>query len=282
MPSYITHAIASEQLYELLHNDKKVFIDFPVDSFKTYSVVPNFTYLNKKFIEHTNKDKDYILIMSKNIKDNKLFFNEEILAYIYGFISNLSLDYQLNPLINSLSTNLKSNHKLLNSRFIIEKYFDSYLTKKISDSDIGPSFFNHGHLNDKDLNNFVNNNYKTIFNNENIIKEYKKYLFMLTIFELNKKYLLRKDNNELFNIKDFMKKNHVKENDLLHFSNSNNNHSFIDYYDKGLTMAEDLIIAINSYIYQGKPFAYLEKIINSLSFNEKHNISYQNIKSYTK
>ena len=63
MPSYISHAIHGEKLFDELNNEKLLKEDVEVSKLKGYTIAYDYAYLVKGLDNHNNSAKDYLLFI---------------------------------------------------------------------------------------------------------------------------------------------------------------------------------------------------------------------------
>ena len=70
MPSYISHAIHSEELYKELNKEDLLKEDIKLNRLRGYSIAYDYAYLVPKMDNHNNSAKDYLLYLVNYIKEN--------------------------------------------------------------------------------------------------------------------------------------------------------------------------------------------------------------------
>lgn len=130
MPSYMSHAIFGESLYNKIKIEKNLFSDILIDDLKMFSLGADLSYYcDHGDYTHNYKTKEFFLEMIKYIKQQGLYMNKSIMAYLYGHLGHYYLDKNVHPLVYYNSVNMKTA-SILPTHILIELYIDYYYGKK--------------------------------------------------------------------------------------------------------------------------------------------------------
>jgi hypothetical protein len=144
MPSSITHAYFSIDLYDRLNINKRKLLKPYTSHLKTFAQGPDVFFFYKLFCPKSGKNvrslgrymqknhtRDFFVNLITEIKRRKLSRNPEILAFLYGFISHYVLDMTMHPYViyktGMYSKSNKSSYKYLGGHANLELYIDAYL-----------------------------------------------------------------------------------------------------------------------------------------------------------
>lgn len=283
MPSYISHAIMGEQLYnEIYTSDSLAKISISKNELKGYSLGIDLSLLSKRIkLDPANSfTKDFLISMIKYIKENRLTENKSIISLLYGHIAHYFLDINTHPLIYYIekgteSVGLISNHDL------IEGYINSYLSRQILDKDImdiKPEYFYQIDLSNQEVVKLLNNTFGSIYGDYHIIHSYKTVMSLFKFIEtIIKKGPIRKEQLiKISGFKSYLEKNKLTLREITNEDNWNytnpvngekHNESFIELYYKSIDMALEAIKKVNKYLYSNYPITILDNIFTGLSYD---------------
>ena len=224
----------------------------------------------KKFYNYfiNNKIDLFFETLINYIKYNDYMYNDLVMAYLYGTLSNYILSTILNPYIiyKSGLDNKKISYYLDNYLISINENINPYNFKCYD------FCFNLGDV-DKDFIEVINFTYKEVFNIDDFYNSY----YVNSVSNMKKYY-----KNNLYDpngIKNKLNKRltyHVKSNkDYLNLDNNvwynpttkrpKHNESFIELYVKALGKANSIIQDINKYLYYDEKIN-ISKLIGNLSY----------------
>lgn len=146
MPSTITHAFFSMDLYDKFDVKKKKQFEPYLDKLKTFAQGPDvfffyniFSPLTGKNIRdmghymHKNKTQDFFVNLICEIKSRRLEKNKEVLSFLYGFVAHYILDMTMHPYViyrsGIYNKKNKSTYKYFSNHEKTELYIDAYLIK---------------------------------------------------------------------------------------------------------------------------------------------------------
>ena len=179
MPSYISHAIMGEQLYnEIYTNDSLVKVPISKNQLKGYSLGIDLSTLSKRIKSDpaNSSTKDFFISIITYIKENRLTENESIISLLYGHIAHYFLDTNTHPLIYYIEKGTESVG-MISNHYLVEGYINSYLAKKILDRDImsiEPEYFSQVDLSNPEIVKLLNHTYGNIYSDYHIINSYKQ------------------------------------------------------------------------------------------------------------
>ena len=274
MPSYKTHAIHGEMILPFI--DKKVDID--LEDLKIFCMGPDLlapTNTSLFRLQHTSKTKDYFMRLINLIKENKLQYNKEVMAFLYGQLEHFILDVIIHPLVYYMTIGMPNNH-IVNSHGLLEHLIDDYVMNKY---DLGKnSYFKKTIINDNSTYTLINNLYRDVFNTPNIGIQYNAGIIATLLYEST----VRNDKtNIVCTITNLINLGDVKyhdENDLaIPYLNLDcdewlnpetgviYNFSFDDLWYRANELLLEIIYDVNNYIYLDKPLNNI-LILNNTSY----------------
>lgn len=127
MPSYISHSIMSEALYNGLDNKDNI----NVSDLRFFSYMPDL--LSTKIDNHNIKVKQYFVYLLRYIKIKHLENDSNVMGYLYGFICHYYMDSLCHPFIYSLQFSTSGGGF---SHYLIEGYLNQYLSREILGKDL--------------------------------------------------------------------------------------------------------------------------------------------------
>lgn len=283
MPSYISHAIMGEELYNKLYQSKLIDrVPVDKDEMKGYSLGTDLSYLSKKIKKdpQNHQTREFFKNIIRYIKANHLEEDSHILALLYGHMAHYFLDINAHPLIYYIECGCQqvgaiSKHNL------VEGYINSYLTsKKLGKSimDIKPKYFNQIDFKNTETTKLLNTVYGTMYGDYDVISTYKKVINIFSLLEyVIKNGLLNKDELRYLSLFQlFLERNNLTTSEIINEANDTytnpvtgekHNESLIELYDKSIEMSLDSIEAVNMCLYQNKSIDTLDKVFTDLSYD---------------
>ena len=278
MPSYISHAIHSEELYKKLVEEDLLKENIKIFRLRGYSIAYDYAYLVPNVDNHNNSAKDYLLYLVTYIKGNHLQGDPDVMAYLYGHISHFFLDAFTHPLIYYIEKGCMPS-SFLPSHFMVEGYLNSYLAEKILDKDImdvKASYFNDINLNHPEVKKMIFNSYKRVYNKNNVMPS---FFFVHDFFNLIES--LYKNTFKTMDVAKgitkfdfFLKRNRLSlseianedNNDWLNPVTGNLHHeSFLELFYQSIDKSLEAVEEINEYLYNNGDFTKVIKVIPDLS-----------------
>ncbi|MBP5683786.1 MAG: zinc dependent phospholipase C family protein [Bacilli bacterium] len=280
MPSYISHAIHGEKLFEKLNDEKILKEDVELSKLKSYTIAYDYAYLVKGLDNHNYSAKDYLLFIIRYIKKNHLQGNVSILAYLYGHVAHFYLDAYTHPLIYYIERGCIPT-SFLPSHFMVEGYLNTYLSERVLKKDIldvHADYFNKADLNNKEIQELIKTSYMMIYGKNDVIKSFKLVRKFFTGIEVLYKDIFRSKKmvSDITNFKLFLTKNRItlpeiaNENHGLWFNpvtGKMHTDSFLDLFYKSIDKSLDTINDINKYFYNNESYDRLERIIPDISLD---------------
>ena len=278
MPAYKTHMINSEILYKSSIKDKKIFkINIPKDKLKIFSLGHDLSFLTSigfDYISHNKNITLYFINLITYIKENKLYNDKNIMAYLYGHINHYYLDTLMHPYVYSIESSIPSlslidNHKLY--EHYIDEYFN-YIYPTLTMFDIE---FNKG------LINTINTTYKKTFNKSNVYNSYKLSIKFLKLLE-NNKDLLKMFKIDYDNFLSLFSTNELtnQNNDIWYnpFTKEKHNESINDLFNKSIYLSKEVIEVINKIIYGNMSIDKVNRVIKNISYDTGSYLPYKKLK----
>lgn len=283
MPSYISHAIMGEQIYNQAIQDESIFkIPIPKTELQGYSLGVDLAILSGRTLFDPNNcfTKDLLISIIKYIRENQLRENPHTISLAYGHICHYFLDVNAHPLIyyidkGTVRTSIIPNHDL------IEGYLSSYLSQKVLGKDImdiQSSYFNQVNINNPEIKRMLNNIYGIIYSDYQIIKSYKKVLFLFATLEnfIKNGKITKEQLIKLSGFSTYLQRNNLTLNELTneeHLPYTNpvtgaiHQESFIELYERSIQMSLEAIKLVNGYIYDANPIETLNSVFTRLSYD---------------
>ena len=289
MPSYKTHAIHGDIL--LPYMDKKV--DINKEDLKVFSMGPDLIgAVNPTLFrtQHSSKTKDFFITLLREIKENNLQDNEEVMAFLYGQLEHFVLDLVIHPLIYYMTEGLPNDH-IVTGHGLVEHLIDDYVINKYGLSK--GSFKKLGMVNDKTY-DVINNTYEKVYNSLNVGVQYSAGIVTLKLYDS----VVRNDKTNIIStITDFINlgdvKYHNEEELAIPYLNLEHdtwlnpetgvayNLSFDDLWLRASELYLDLVYDVNNYLYLDKPFNN-QLIMNNTSYLTGLPCEYGQSKKYVK
>lgn len=283
MPSYISHAIMGEQLFnEVFSNDSLSKIELSKNEIKGYSLGIDLSLFSKKMRSDpaNSLTGEFLIGMIKYIKENNLIKNSAVISLLYGHIAHYFFDTNAHPLIYYIEKGTKSV-SLISNHDLIEGYLNSYLSKTILGvdiMDIGPDYFNGIDLSNKVTSELLNLIYGTIYGDYQIIKSYKNIMSLFNFIENIKiKSKISKENLiKLSGFDIYLKKNNLSISEITNEENliytnpvtgKKHQESFLELYYKSIDMTLNAIDKVNRYLYSEYPIGVLDNVFTGLSYD---------------
>lgn len=280
MPSYISHAIHGEKLFDELNNEKLLKEDVEVSKLKGYTIAYDYAYLVKGLDNHNNSAKDYLLFIIRYIKENHLQSNVSVMAYLYGHVAHFYFDSYAHPLIYYLEKGCKQSC-FLTSHFMIEGYLNTYLTEKVLNKDIldiNGKYFDDIDIDKKEVKELIYVSYKMVYGKNNVMSSFKLVHRFFDLIETLYKDVFRSKKlvSDVTKFPLFLRKNNLTLEEIANEDNfpwfnpvtgKMHTDSMLDLFDKSIIRSVDTINDINAYLYNDKDFSYIERIIPDVSLD---------------
>ena len=280
MPSYISHAIHGEKLFEKMNSENLLKEDVELSKLKAYTIAYDYAYLVKGLDNHNYSAKDYLLYIIRYIKINHLESNISVLAYLYGHVAHFFLDAYAHPLIYYIEKGCMPS-SFISSHFMVEGYLNTYLSERVLGKDIldvHANYFNDANLNNKDIRELISSSYLMIYGKNNVITSFKLVKKFFTSIEVLYKDIFRSKKmvNDLTQFKVFLTKNKITLPEIANedhgawynpVTGKMHTDSFLDLFYKSVDKSLDTINDINRYFYGNESFDKLERIIPDISLD---------------
>jgi len=280
MPSYISHAIHGEKLYDSLSSEKLLKEDVELSKLKGYTIAYDYAYLVKGLDNHNHRAKDYLLFIIQYIKKNHLQSNVSVMAYLYGHVAHFYLDSYAHPFIYYIERGCKPSC-FLPSHFMVEGYLNTYLTEKVLKKDIldvKAKYFNDIDVNRPEVRELIIISYKMVYGKNNVTTSFKLVHRFFDLIETLYKDIFhsKKLVDDFTNFPGFLKNNNLTLSEMAnedHFPWFNpvtgkmHTDSILDLFDKSIDRSLDTINYINAYLYNDNDFSKIERIIPDVSLD---------------
>ena len=145
MPSTVTHAYFSLDVYDKLDNKTKRILKNNTSDLKVYAQGPDPLYFYNLMIPivgrnirktfprklHDTKTKDFLITLVNEIKEQKLEKNSYVMSMLYGYITHYVLDSTIHPYIiyktGIYDKNIEKTRKYRSVHLDMELYLDGYM-----------------------------------------------------------------------------------------------------------------------------------------------------------
>lgn len=310
MAGTVTHTYFAKDVYKKLDKNTSSIIKDSKNSFETFAQGHDIFYfcgLNGKKIDllfHSSNTQNFFINLINYIRKNKLEYNSEIMAYLYGNICHYALDSILHPYIiykaGDYNKKYKNTLKYNGKHNEVESYIDAFMINdrekiKPNKLDLKCFCFKYKPLS-KDLCLLINTVYKETYNKRNIGKKYKKGLknmkFLYSLLRNDKNGLKKQiykfiDSHSFKSMMRFspisyvykLNKNHFYLN-LDHrkwchpmYKNEIYSYSFDDLYKQAIDLSLELINASNAVLFYNKTSNYLKRYFKNTSYISGKNCS---------
>ena len=290
MPSYISHAIMGNNLFDISNKSSKIFrIPITREELRGYSLGADLATLSNKIKKdpHNHYTQAFFLNMISYIKENELNEDPHVMSLLYGHITHYFFDINAHPLIFYIEQGCQKVG-LIPSHHLVEGYLSSYLAEQILNIDImeiNHEFFSNVAMDEKEIIKLLDTIYGKTYNDSRITRIYKKTLMIFKSLHsfiknnsLSKKFLITFTRFNEFKFKNKLNEsvinNEVKETYLNPVTGEKHNESFMELYYKSLDMTLDAIIKVNSYLYGNMSLSSLENVFKDLSYDTGVSCSY--------
>ena len=280
MPSYISHAIHSEELYKELDKADLLKENIKVYRLRGYSIAYDYAYLVRGVDNHNNSAKDYLLYLVHYIKENHLQGNADVMAYLYGHVSHFFFDAFAHPLIYYIEKGCMPS-SFLSSHFMVEGYLNSYLSENVLNKDImdvKAGYFNDINLSLPDIRNIIYDSYKKIYNKKHVMSSFVAVHDFFNLIETLYKNTFKTMDfaSNLTKFDFFLKKNRLSTSEMANEDHNDwlnpvtgklHNESFLDLFYQSIDSSLEAINEINNYLYNDMDFSNVEKVIPDVSLD---------------
>ena len=278
MPSYISHAIHSEELYKNLVDENLLKEDIKIYRLRGYSIAYDYAFLVPNVDNHNYSAKDYLLYLITYIKMNHLQGDPDVMAYLYGHISHFYLDAFTHPLIYYIEKGCMPS-SFLPSHFMVEGYLNSYLSEKILDKDImdvKATYFNDVDLKHPEIKKIIHDSYKKIYNKNNVMPSFYAIRNLFNMIESVYKNTFKTMDvaKGLTNFDFFLQRNKLSTSEMANEDNNAwlnpvtgmiHHESFLELFYQSIDSSLEAIKEINDYLYNNGDFSKVMKAIPDLS-----------------
>ena len=245
---------------------------------------------------HRHKTQEYLINIIKEIKENNLENNEQLISYLYGSITHYVLDTTCHPYIfyktGVYRKKDKQTKKYHGEHNRIEKdldaiYYEKDTNKKYNKCNVSKEIIKEPVFS-KELLNTLNNVYKKTYNKDNIgiyfYRGIKHAKIAYTLF-INDYLGIKKFLYKLFDIITFKRfgyiaaySTHIKHPNLNYLNTnkkewnhpSNPNikykYSFEDLYNQSIEKTINIIKQVNKVLYENKPLNDILEYLPDLDY----------------
>jgi len=275
MPSYKTHSIHSELIYDEI--DQRIKID--KDDLKTFAMGPDTLIAtnSKAFkINHRYAVREYFELLLKLIKCENLIEDSETMAFLYGQLDHFVLDAITHPLIYYMTEGEPAKHST-KPHGLCEIWTDDYMMQKYDRKDI--FYYKKFGINNKKLKALIDEVYSRVYGFDNVGNAYDKGIKFLDGYDTlvrRNLILITPIATKLANVGDMTYNKDTSR--VLKYLNQDgtpwynpetlelHTESFEELFDKAKDVALETIKDVNRYLYDGKPLDN-SLILNNTSYN---------------
>ena len=280
MPSYISHAIHSEELYKELNTENLLEENIKLYRLRGYSIAYDYAFLVPGVDNHNNSAKDYLLYIIHYIKENHLQSNTDVMAYLYGHVSHFFFDAFAHPLIYYIEKGCMPS-SILSSHFMVEGYMNSYLSENVLKKDlidVKASYFNDINLKNPDIRDLIHDSYKKVYNKKHVMTSFSAVHDFFNLIESLYKNTFKTMEvaRGLTNFDFFLKRNELSLDEMV---NANHNEwlnpvtgkihdeSLLELFYLSIDKSLETINVINNYLYHDCDFDKVIKVIPDISLD---------------
>ncbi|MBO5138317.1 MAG: zinc dependent phospholipase C family protein [Bacilli bacterium] len=292
MANYITHIAMGE----VISIPKRINIE--KKSLELFSLGQDLMSITSKLNYNTHNSLTHTFFKSLiyYIKQNKLYENEEIIAYLYGHIMHYELDKHTHPYIYYI-TNDVPKFGIVNFHMALEEYLgnivlDSKLTlsrKQIFDKckEVKPN-------KNKVLEELVNKIYLETYNYKNSFNIFKTTLESFKLLNSFRDVLDKLDQDlyyRLIGLQHYLKEIQLPIENVANMNHDTwydpitkdkHNSSFIDMFDGSILSSQEIIYEVNKVLYDGSPISTLDSIFDNSSYDTALNCEIGKSFSYSR
>lgn len=193
MPATFTHGIFAMDVYDELSLKNKKILESNLTQYKMFAqsmdsmmfynienIKPGKSLREFQYTFHSTKTKEFFITLVKYIKEKKIYNDNEVMTFLYGFICHYVLDSNVHPFVfyktGYFNKKDKESYKYNNLHSFMETYLDNYLiTKRISSTPynfrIDNFCFDLKSFNDN-LQECIDSVFEQVFNIKNMSKIY--------------------------------------------------------------------------------------------------------------
>lgn len=309
MPSIITHHMFAKEVLKHLTKEELNKFNEETTIYQTFAQSHDYLFYytfnikkaksikNLGHYAHRHNTQEYLLNIVKEIKNNNLENNHQVIAYLYGSITHYVLDTTCHPYIfyktGVYRSKEKETKKYHGEHNRIEKdldaiYYEKYTHKKYNTCNVSKEIIKKP-LIGTELTTTINNVFEKTYKETNIAKYFKAGInhakIIYTLF-INDYFGIKK---ALYKLIDFITfkhfgylaaySTHIKKPNLdylnlekrtwNHPSNPNitYNYSFEELYNQSINKTITIIKEINKILYENKPIESLTKYIPDLDYS---------------
>lgn len=279
MPNYVTHAVMGN-LIDI--SDSKISLNrnllgaFSIghDLLAAESGALNVT--------HNTNTREFFFTLIKYIKEQKLYDDPNVMAFLYGHIMHYQLDKIAHPYIY-YATNEIPKSGIVNFHMASEEYLGEFVLKNnpiISRKELMANIKSVSGINRASKLGFlIDDVYYDVYGYFNSLGTIKRTSLYLKSLE-NLKSILKIENSPLY-YKLIGLEYYLDENDMDYDTLSNidkeewrdpismrrKNDTFLELFDKAMSLSKETINAVNSVIYDGKSISSLELVFPNHSYD---------------
>lgn len=308
MPSITTHHIFSKDILTKLDENTLSKFNEKLDIYHTFAQSHDYLFyytfnpFKAKEIKklghtaHKHNTQDYLLNIIKEIKNNNLENNHELIAYLYGSITHYVLDSTCHPYIfyktgvynkkDKLTYKYKGQHNKI-EKDLDAIYYEKYTNKKYNTCNLNKFVIGSPKFS-KTLINSISNVYEKTYNKKNIGKYYYNGIIhakILNFIIVNDclgikkaiyRFLERITNYHIGHISVYsthiLNPNTSYLNEEHHTWNHPSikeltfNYSFEDLYNQSIEKTLSIITEVNKVLFENKPIETLNEIIPDVSY----------------
>jgi len=279
MPNYVAHEVMGD-LIEIpssrVNLDKELLSAFSVGHDLMCS---EFGAIN---VTHNSKTREFFLTLIKYIKENKLYDNSDVMAFLYGHIMHYELDKLAHPYIYYM-TNGVPKSGIVNFHMASEEYLGNFiLNNKVSLSrkKISSNLSKISEISwSSSVGFMINDVYDDVYGYYNALSIMKRSALYLKSLEFFKK-LLREEKSDFYysfiGLEKYFKtssmnKEIITNSDKCHWwnpiSRREKDSSFLEMFDEAMAISSDVIEKVNEVIYGDKNLSYLDNVFTDDSYD---------------
>lgn len=258
MPALGTHVIQSRRCLEQISPKVELDRDFvgaSAVSHDAMSLLPTGGYFSCFEAAHQTKTDEYFLTLIRYIKKHKMREHSNAMAFLYGQIMHYALDTKTHPLIYYMTTchPAKFYISALDAHTLFEAWYDVYrenILKQEEGENYNPKYAFVRNVGEGGIDDMIDDVYDDVYDLDDAAKGYKYGIKVWEFYQMRLRGMMLKH----------VKKYHSDFAEMLNpggglilnpVTNAPMNSTFEQAYEDSITLACELIKAVDANIYDG-------------------------------
>lgn len=279
MPNYITHAVMGNTIE--IPNPR---VDLNKKLLSAFSMGQDLmaSRSGALSVTHNSRIRKFFYTLINVIKEEKLYDNPDIMAFLYGHIMHYQLDKTMHPYIYYM-TNDVPKKGLIDFHMASEEYLGDFFLKNrcsLNRRTLASSMDNILNIEDSnDLGIIIDNVYYDTFGYSNALEANKQTVIYLKTLEAFKTIMREGKSDAYYKIiglPNYLKYAGMDQQDLTNsdkniwrnpISMKKSNKSALELFDLGMRLSQEVIEQVNQVIYENKSISTLDNIFSDESYD---------------